>query len=539
MPQMPHDELRNSVHAIVARLQSEFEAELGRLEERHEFQVQRARDETREEVRSQLETKAAEELASKLSAARTEAERASTESTERLRKELEQASAEAIARARQQAEEAAREEARTERARLEAEHASERERLSSSIEAERVTSRALTAELDQVRATLADLDRARSTIARLEAAQESLTCELEAARTAVTTAQQTQRENEQAIAGLQAAQQTLAQERDVAAHALATAQGTQRQNEEAIARLQAAQQSLRQERDAAWDALSVQDQRRSQNEEAITSARAVERQAQLSFVERLLSAVRTISAARSLSDTLTALTTAAATLAPRAALFVVSGKEVQGWRAAGFDAASPASLRLRNDQGGLMATATASGAVVSTATIPAPAFASLAADRAGLAVPITVGSQSVAVLYADDGVAGESEAPASWPEAMQILGAHASACLARITALRTTQAMQAGAGAIPRSASASSEEDNSARRYARLLVSEIKLYNEGAVRVGREKRDLLIRLRAEIERARRLYEERVSPSVAARSVYFQEELVHTLADGDSALLGSA
>jgi hypothetical protein len=69
------------------------------------------------------------------------------------------------------------------------------------------------------------------------------------------------------------------------------------------------------------------------------------------------------------------------------------------------------------------------------------------------------------------------------------------------------------------------------------LVSEIKLYNEAAVRTGREKRDLLSRLRPEIERARRLYEERVSPSIAARGAYFQQELVHTLADGDQALLG--
>ena len=59
------------------------------------------------------------------------------------------------------------------------------------------------------------------------------------------------------------------------------------------------------------------------------------------------------------------------------------------------------------------------------------------------------------------------------------------------------------------------------------------------MRTGREKRDLLNRLGPEIERARRLYEERVSTAVGARAAYFQQELVHTLADGDSALLGGA
>ena len=44
---------------------------------------------------------------------------------------------------------------------------------------------------------------------------------------------------------------------------------------------------------------------------------------------------------------------------------------------------------------------------------------------------------------------------------------------------------------------------------------------------------------AEIDRARKLYEERVSPTVTARGSYFQQELVQTLADGDPALLGSS
>ena len=99
--------------------------------------------------------------------------------------------------------------------------------------------------------------------------------------------------------------------------------------------------------------------------------------------------------------------------------------------------------------------------------------------------------------------------------------------------------MRVGPATPPAAGSAGPEEDSSARRYARLLVSEIKLYNEAAVRTGREKRDLLSRLGPEIERARRLYEERVSPAVGARAAYFQQELVHTLADGDSALLGGA
>jgi len=101
--------------------------------------------------------------------------------------------------------------------------------------------------------------------------------------------------------------------------------------------------------------------------------------------------------------------------------------------------------------------------------------------------------------------------------------------------------MQRGAGPASRSsasAAGAADDDQAARRYAKLLVSEIKLYNEVAVRVGREKRDLLTRLQPEVERARRLYEERVPAAVAGRRQYFQQELLHTLADGDPSLLGN-
>jgi hypothetical protein len=109
---------------------------------------------------------------------------------------------------------------------------------------------------------------------------------------------------------------------------------------------------------------------------------------------------------------------------------------------------------------------------------------------------------------------------------------HTSAVVALRTAMRTLDLLGGdGAGGDV-------NDVQGARRYARLLVSEIKLYNEAAVRTGREQRDLLRRLRAEIDRAQRLYEERVPSAVGGRQVYFQQELVQTLADGDPALLGS-
>jgi len=79
---------------------------------------------------------------------------------------------------------------------------------------------------------------------------------------------------------------------------------------------------------------------------------------------------------------------------------------------------------------------------------------------------------------------------------------------------------------------------NDARRFARLLVSEIKLYNEAKVSDGRRNHDLYERLKDDIDRSRQMYEKRVSPLVAAKFDYFYDELVHTLGEGDSAKLGS-
>lgn len=80
---------------------------------------------------------------------------------------------------------------------------------------------------------------------------------------------------------------------------------------------------------------------------------------------------------------------------------------------------------------------------------------------------------------------------------------------------------------------------NDARRFARLLVSEIKLYNEQKVSEGRNQSDIYDRLREDIDRSRQMYDKRVAPPVAARHDYFHQELVNTLAEGDPAKLGSS
>ena len=76
-----------------------------------------------------------------------------------------------------------------------------------------------------------------------------------------------------------------------------------------------------------------------------------------------------------------------------------------------------------------------------------------------------------------------------------------------------------------------------ARRLARLLVSEIKLYNEDQVEEGRRNRDIYERLKEDIDRSRQMYDERVDPQILRSTDYFYQELVRILAAGDSKALG--
>jgi len=96
--------------------------------------------------------------------------------------------------------------------------------------------------------------------------------------------------------------------------------------------------------------------------------------------------------------------------------------------------------------------------------------------------------------------------------------------------------MQRG-GALGGSSSDTTKKHDEARRFARLLVSEIKLYNESKVEQGRRGRDLYERLKDDIDRSRQMYEERIPEDVRKSSNYFYDELVRILADGDANALG--
>jgi len=267
-------------------------------------------------------------------------------------------------------------------------------------------------------------------------------------------------------------------------------------------------------------------------------------------VQRLVEAIRAIDAGHSLGEILDALLTHASRETARAAVLLVRGERLRIWKSSGFATAIAPSheLDIPMEQSGLVAESILSGDVAfSESSQSAPRMAHLQDGCACFAAPIVMGGQVVAVLYADNGPAPAADAERrtsrGWPDALEMMTRHAARCLESLTAFSAARALTGQSAPVSQdppwsgASGSASDEDEAARRYARLLVSEIKLYHEAAVAAGQRERDVATRLSGEIARARGLYEERVSASLRSRTDYFNEEIVRTLAAGDARLLG--
>jgi hypothetical protein len=76
-----------------------------------------------------------------------------------------------------------------------------------------------------------------------------------------------------------------------------------------------------------------------------------------------------------------------------------------------------------------------------------------------------------------------------------------------------------------------------ANRVAKVSMQDIKMLRPEQVRLGRENKDICIRLRDDIEKAHREYDRRFKPIMDHPVDYFYRWLVEILADGDADALG--
>src|SRR3954462_9174868 len=549
---MAEQPIRGVIDGIRAKLQAELEAQLGNLANSHDQALEDARQRAAADAEQRWAAKLNDihaqwgsRLESEVGAARAEVERALSEAVARARTEAEHAAAQAAAQARREIEEAVATERARAQADLERAHA-ERERAQAELQrAQADVERALA---DRERAQV-DRQTAHDELQRAHTGRERTQEELQRAQGE---REQTQHDLQRAHADHQRAQEDLQRAHGERERAQQDLQHAHEALERAQQQLQRTQTEAEAIREQASRELEQARQQHAVERASAADALADARQAAVSIprdASELLISLRAIDDATSLTDALAAAVRGASLESPRAALFVVNGATLEEWPVDGVPPVHSGPIRADGREAGFLSEVLSTGETVSidgTNGHTAPMFAGLGAGRRAIAVPFMLDGRPVAVLYADEGSDGQPLA--SWLETVQILGRHATSVVSSLTAVRTAQAMglvargSAGANggapsAIAETASAKANDAEhvvqGARRYARLLVSEIKLYNEGAVRVGRERRDLRTRLHDEIDRARRLYEQRVGVSVPDSGAFFEQELVQTLAEGDA------
>ncbi|MBV9339957.1 MAG: hypothetical protein JO159_03590 [Acidobacteria bacterium] len=138
---------------------------------------------------------------------------------------------------------------------------------------------------------------------------------------------------------------------------------------------------------------------------------------------------------------------------------------------------------------------------------------------------------------ASDVQEASAPAPASDPFA-QHAPLHAGKAKQATETLQAMSMAASGGGQAVVTVGNDAEVHHKAQRFARLLMDEIKLYNRTKVAEGREHKDLYDRLKEDIEKSRATYQKRYGNTAAAAADYFNQELVHSLAEDDASLLGS-
>jgi hypothetical protein len=272
------------------------------------------------------------------------------------------------------------------------------------------------------------------------------------------------------------------------------------------------------------------------------------------------------------------------------ALFVVKGGTVNGWQGIGFeDNDAVRNVSLESSTG-------LTGEAVQGRSIAAGSIAdfdqnfaemmSAPAQNNCVVLPLVVKDKVAAVIYADGGLTAQGTMDASamtaltrfaalWLEvnALRKSGGSASSSMPMpmddgqpaYTGATTSNAMASAAAVAasspaataittpmaepsvsqqpmfqqPGAAGEESDLHKKAKRFAKLLVEEIKLYNQPKVAEGKQNHDLYDRLREDIEKSRATYDKRYGDSPVAGADYFTQELIRILAGSDVSLMGAS
>jgi len=311
----------------------------------------------------------------------------------------------------------------------------------------------------------------------------------------------------------------------------------------------------------------------------------------------LVQAVSGIQAGTSQKEILRGLLDAGSRYSARIALFVVKAGAASGWQARGFGeeeavkdfpldlTAGPAANTYQNR-------AATPGNIAEMGEGFVEKFGSPTNEQV-LVLPLALKDKVAALVYADGGESGKLDADAlellviatsAWLEVISLrkqaaakeagelasvvdrapvvaqtvssysdpfaghapmhvpasVPAESAAEVVEVAATHASSAAAPAAAADPLAAMSPEDADihRKAQRFARLLVDEIKLYNQAKVAEGRRKKDLYDRLKEDIDKSRGTFQKRYGSTVAASGDYFHTELLRSLAEDDVSIMGA-
>ena len=295
------------------------------------------------------------------------------------------------------------------------------------------------------------------------------------------------------------------------------------------------------------------------------------------------SSLLSVQGSTSQTEILGALLDGTAKFASRVALFVVRGGSAAGWQGRGFDDEGAIKKVTVDPASGLAGRAMSDKEAASAAAAEFSSDLVRVCGNPGdgncIVVPLLVRDKVPALLYADGGPERGGKLDSSAVELivrgtgqwLELIGARkagtgvdAGVTAAPPPAPEPPRAAtpeppkpqpappppppaaaapaphpMAAAAAAPAAVSADDEElHKKAKRFAKLLVDEIKLYNQSKVNEGRAHKDLYDRLKDDIDKSRAMYDKRYASTSAASGKYFDAELVRILAENDASKLGA-
>jgi len=257
------------------------------------------------------------------------------------------------------------------------------------------------------------------------------------------------------------------------------------------------------------------------------------------------------------TDVFKALLAGARLATPRAAVFLVRQNQIKGWGSVGYGAEAAQRQRLHNspaDAGWLGALAASEEAVAETGAIGGDLDFGQPPSVEWYGIPVRVKGRSIALLIAEH---GGGELPWS-PPLLRTLVRLSELRLEFDLLRRKLKPASAAAPAEPRQEGAESasrapadtglspavEQEpavdeqhlEAARRYARLVATDIRLYNEEAVMLGRRHGDLVQRLGKHLGQGKETFLRRHGALGPTGLQILHEAYVQVLAAGNAELL---